>query len=569
MRISYAHALVCAVGLQALCGRLSAQPATIRPYLAEQGVEVDASGVLLRRDDGQVVATFRAPRDGVYSVGVALEGESVTPLAPGLTECRAEDLAEPLVLRYPYDWTYHEKRNVLNLPRLAAPGLLIGEWGVAADTHDLWSLRLEGTDDGRVRAILLAHRYRNDGGDAATADLHLAAGEEVTLRIRTAEGQDASWALTRSGERRPIDGLMMQVAYRGWTAIHYEPEHYRRIAEACEGVYDWIIVRENATRDWIPPILHQRGIRALAYQYIGALRRYSPQVTEALEAELGMQGAGGQLYTGPYSPDGPWLLADIRRPQVRELFVARAAEAVEAGFDGIFLDGSIFWPDATGRRGGIVPGAEHSLAWAHWELLSEIVGAVHEADEDAVVGVLGNDYYDALSAADFVLKERMYFAWDQFARELPDRRTKVRQDLDVGFERGEAPLVPTRLAYGVKGYSSISVRTARHFVREPTGLWYLGTGDHTPELLDEWLDAIVAHATEGLHVTEIDPPDCWLHFGGRDTIWADRACRIELSGPACLADENGTCQGLHGTPLALEAERRYRLLQQCPGGDQQ
>ncbi|MGC9318578.1 MAG: hypothetical protein ACP5KN_11175 [Armatimonadota bacterium] len=566
MRITYA--LACAVGLQALCGRLSAQPEAVRPYLAENGVEVDASGVSLQRGGAEIVARFEAPEDGVYSVGMALQAESVVPLAPGLAEYTARDLREPPALRYPYDWTYRGKRNVLNLPRLAVPGLLVGDRAFAADTRDLWSLRLEATDAGRVRAILLAHRYLNDGGDAATADLDLEAGDQVRLRVRVAEGREGHRALQRAGEVRSIDGLMMQVAYRGWTAIDYGPEQYQRIAEACEGVYDWIIVRESATREWIPPILHQRGIKALAYQYIGALRRYSPQVTDALEAELGMQGAGGQLYTAPHSPDGPWLLADIRRPEVRELFVARAVQAVEAGFDGIFLDGSIFWPDATGRRGGSAPGAERSLAWAHWTLLSEIVRAVHEADEHAVVGVLGNDYYDALGAADFVLKERMYFVWDGFARELTGRSTRVRQDLDVAFERGEAPLVPTRLAYGVKGYSSIAVRTARRFVREPTGLWYLGTGDHIPELLDEWLDVIVAHARDGLHITSIDPPDCWLHFEGRDTIWADRECRIELSAPVCLADENGACQGLHGKVFTLEAERRCRLLQRCPGGDE-
>ncbi len=556
------HALCCALGLHAVCAQ-GQEPCEVRAWLAANGREADPGAVALEQTDGATVARFEAPADGTYSVGVALVAPSIMPLAPGLQEYSAEDLDEPLTLPYPYDWTYAEKRNILNLPRLAMPGVVAGGSVYLIDTHDLSGVRLAATEDGRVRALLLAHRYYNDGADAATPELKLQAGDRVELRVQVFDSLPAA-NLARFGEGRDISGTMMQVAYRGWTATEYGAEQYGKIAAACAGVYDWVIVREIGTHDWLPPIFHERGIPVMAYQYLGALRRYSAQVTEATEATLGMPGSGGALYTAPYSPDAPWLLADIRRPEVREVFVRRAVEAIEAGFDGIFLDGTNFFTDDTGRRGGNLPQAEHSLAWAHWKLLAEIREAVHDADADAILGVLGNDPYDALGEADFVLKERMYFGWEPFGPELAGRNTRVSMEFDIGFETGEAPLTPKLLVYGVKGYSSIAVQTALHFVRNPTGLWYLGTGDHRPETLDEWIEVIVAHATEDLYVTTIDPPDRVLHFEGRDTVWADEDCRIELSRPACLAADGGGRTGAHGTAFHLEAERKYRILRECP-----
>ncbi len=558
---------IIAVALATVCAQATWGQATdgvqVRPWLEIEGEEADASAVTLERTDDGIVARFEAPADGTYRVGIAIAASTITPFAPGLLEYSAGDLPEPLVLRYPYEWTYAGERNVMNLPRLAAPMARAGGEWFAVDTHELWSLRLQASDDGRVEALFLAHRYLNDGADAATSELALKAGETVELRVRIAGGPDAAQALRRHGPRHPVRGTMTQSAYRGWTAVQYGPAQYTNIADALAGHYDQVIVREAGTHDWIPPLFHERGLQVLAYQYLGALRRFSAQVTDDSEAEIGMVGSGGGRYTAPRSPDGPWLLGDIRRPEVRALFVGRAVAAIEAGFDGLFLDGTNFFADDAGRRGGDVPGAEHSLAWAHWMLLSEIRDAVHTADPEAIVGTLGNDYYDALAAADFIVKERMYFGWEPFGRELTGRGTVVSAQYDTAFETGEAPLVATQLVYGVKGFSSIAVQTARHFIRRPTGAFYLGTGDHSPENLDLWLDVIVRHATEDLWVTAIDPPDCALHFEGRDTVRADEDCRIELSRPACVADVEGRCLAHQVTAADLSGETRYRLLHDC------
>jgi len=508
---------------------------------------------------------FETPRAGTYRVGLAIEAPTIAALAPGQPRYSAEDLQEAVVIRYPYDWSYAGKRNVLNVrPRLVMPGVLAGGQVYLVETHELMAVRLEAANEGRTRALLLAHRVYNDGGDAATADLELEAGERVRLRVRVFDSiAEANRA--RFGPKPRLTGRMMQVAYRGWTATRFTEQDYRRVADKLQGVYDCAIIREVETHDWIPPIFHERGIKALSYQYLGALRRYTPQAPEGREAELGMMGAGGELHTAPKSPGGAWLLCDLRRPEMRDLFVQKARAAIEAGFDGVFLDGYPFWADATGRRGGNAPNAMQSLAHARWELLRDTAQTVHEANPEAVLGVLANQYYDSLGEADFVLKERMYFAWDEFAREFDDRRTSVAQDLDLAWEQGEAPYVAGALAHGVKGYSPISVQSAVHFLRRPTGLLYLGTGDFTPARLDEWLETVVALAREDdLYIAKIEPAECAVHFEGRSTIWADEDCTIELSRSAWLTDETGECQQHQVRRAQLVPERRYQILRECP-----
>jgi hypothetical protein len=558
----------CVISLCLICGsgRATTADADVEPhpYLVIDGREAEPAAVGMERTDARITLALRAPRDGSYCFGLALEAATVTALAAGRPEYSAEALQESLTLRYPYDWTYQGSRNVLSVrPRLVMPGVAAGGRLYLMDTHELAAVRLEPTEAGLLRALLLAHRFHNDGGDAATAELRLRAGDRVRLDILVFDGlADANRSLFGTAE--PMQGRMTQTAYRGWTARSFGEEEYREAARRLADAFDYVIVREVGIHDWIPPIFHQRGIKVIAYQYLAALRRYSAQVPEEREAALAMTGSGGQLYTAPTSPGGAWLLLDIRREQMRELLVARARAAIEAGFDGIFLDGTAFFADAAGRRGGNVPEADHSLAWAQWKLLSETADAVHAAAPGAFLGVLGNHYYDSLGAADFVVKERMYFAWDDFAREFDQRRTSVGQEFDLAWEDGQAPYVLKNLAYGVKGYSPISVQSALHFIRRPTGLFYMEPGDFLPDRLDAWLDTVLAIATQDdLYITSIDPPDCRVHFEGLATVWADQDCTVEFSRPACLLAESGECQQHQVNKAQLPVHRRYQVVRDC------
>ena len=173
-----------------------------------------------------------------------------------------------------------------------------------------------------------------------------------------------------------------------------------------------------------------------------------------------MSGSDGQPYTALRSPDGNWMLGDIRQPQVRARFVQMARNAVQAGFDGVYLDGYAFWADGAGRVGGHAPRAEHSLAYARWQLLREIRAAIHQVNPNALLGLLGNAYYDTLGVADFIMKERMYFAWHTHGLLYSDRDTRINSACDREFELGLAPYVAKPLVYGSKGRSPIAVQSA-------------------------------------------------------------------------------------------------------------
>lgn len=538
----------------------------VRAYLAVDGQETEPVRVRLTRDQERTTVVFGPEREGVYSFGVSIEAPEIVALAPGLPSYRAASLPEPVVLRYPYDWTWHGKRNVLNArPRLVMPGIKAGGRVYLADTHELFSVKLERAGKVRVRALLLKHRVHNDGGDVAAADLRLRVGQRGQLDVLSFEDL-AQANEARFGIAVPMKGRATQAAYRGWISASLTEAHYGKIAGKLKGTFDYVIVREVQCHDWLPPIFHAHGIKALSYQYLGALRRYSSQVSDAVERQMGMSDAVGGLYTAPRSPDGAWLLCDIRRSEVRRRFVQNARDAIRAGFDGVFLDGYPFWVDATGRRGGNAPNATCSLAHARWLLLREIRNAVHEADPDAKLGVLGNQYYDSLGEADFIVKERMYFGWDDFARQFDDRRTLVMQDFDVPFEEGQAPYAAKNVMYGVKGYSPISVQTCLHFLRRPTGLLYIGLGDFFPERLDDWLNALLAVATQDdLYITAIEPRSCRVHFAGLDTMWSDASCAVRFSMPACVATEEHDEKHHHQVrQLQMTARTRYRVLRECP-----
>lgn len=531
----------------------------LRAFAACDGGSLPAGSLMLRQDARRVSAELTAPQEGTYRFGLMVEAPRVSPLAPGLASYSAGSLLKPMTIRYPYDWTWRGKGHVLpQAPRLVMPGIEAGGTVCLVDTHELTSISLEAAGE-VVRAMLWKHAIYNDGADAATPELRLAAGERSRLEVLLfSDLRSATRA--RSGTARRLQGRMMQIPFRGWTTAGLTPQQYERAAQRLQGVFDCIIVRETEIRDWLPPIFHRRGIRVLAYQYLGAWRRGSSQVTPEVERSWGLQGADGSLYTAPRSPNGNWLLCDLRRPAVRRRFVEEALAAVEAGFDGVFLDGYPFWPDAAGRCGGSVPGAAQSLASARWLLLVETREAIRAANPNACLGVLANDYYDSLGAADLVLKEGMYFTWDGFAEEFSRRGTRINCLRDADYEEREAPFVPTNLVYGAKGLSPLAVQSCFGFLRRPTGLTYCEPGDFFPRQLDLWLDALRAIATyDGPVIRRIEPPNRWIRFTGQWTLWCDAACTVEFSRPVRVAADGDPGPGAPVQILSMGPGTRYRV----------
>ena len=119
--------------------------------------------VSLERTDATLVVRFQAPTEGTYRIGLRIVAAEIAPLSPGMPVFTPAD--EPTALRHPYDWTYVGARNVLSVrPRLVMPGVAVGERVYLIDTRELTAVHLEPAGDDAVAALLLAHRYYNDGG---------------------------------------------------------------------------------------------------------------------------------------------------------------------------------------------------------------------------------------------------------------------------------------------------------------------------------------------------------------------------------------------------------------------
>ena len=139
MRLTCALLVVAAVSAIA-----HADDAALSPYLTRDGQPADASLLKMTEHEAGFSLSFTAPDDGVYQVGLAVAAPAVTLLSPDQRAYTREDLAEPLVLRYPYDWTVATKRNVMGwATRLVMPGAIAGDRVFLVDTHELTSVRAE------------------------------------------------------------------------------------------------------------------------------------------------------------------------------------------------------------------------------------------------------------------------------------------------------------------------------------------------------------------------------------------------------------------------------------------
>jgi hypothetical protein len=471
------------------------------------------------------------------------------------------------------------------------PGLKADGQIYLVDTHELFSLRVEPCAKGNIRALLLAHRFFNEGGDRATSELHLRAGEKRQFVVRIykdipAVNQDRFGAhvLTMKGYMTSLDFLEYAedtaresdsffsaagkgdgICCRNLTAAEWS-----MAARKLEGVFRYAVIRDKISSIVAPPF-HQHGELVYHYEYLGAWRRHSPDVTPEIEKNFALRDVKGQLYMAPRSPDGVFLLMDIRHPEVRARFVNDARAAVRAGFDGIFLDGWPFWSDATGDIGGNVPSATESWAYARWQLLVETKAAMRAENPKATLGILANHYWDSLGIGDWLMKEFIYGGWYSVERPSgnsrvgmyqPETGTRIFQRRD-GYE-DEAVYAPAPIAYGAKGFSPIAVQSSLHFIRHPSGLFYVEAGTFPASAMGRYIDTIDADVKQAdLYVTNIEPETCVVQFEGSAIMSSKARCTVKFSCPVCVVQlENGKpAAGIED--FTLEPGVRYKVSREC------
>ena len=342
-----ARGIVLTVFLAPVLAAAQAAP-VIRPYLEVNGRAVDAAAVKVTRTPTQIKATFRAPSDATYSFGLSLAADELAPLAPGMKPYTCASLQQPLTLRYPYDWMARDPNgNILSThPRLVMPGIQAGGQIYLVDTHELFSLKAT-CENGHLRAMLLAHRFFNDGGDRATPDLRLRAGESRDLTLRLYKDVPAV-NRDRFGKHQPMKGNMAGIFFLesdqdtgrendgfygksggGRCCRAFTAQEWEITAQKLQGTFQYALIRDRISNLIVPPF-HRHGVKVYHYQYLGAWRRHSADVTPEIERNYGLRDVNGQLYMAP-RPDGVFLLVDIRRPEVRARLAKDARDAVHAG----------------------------------------------------------------------------------------------------------------------------------------------------------------------------------------------------------------------------------------------
>ncbi|HWB84117.1 MAG TPA: hypothetical protein VG675_08260 [Bryobacteraceae bacterium] len=582
-------------GLLSLCLVPIAAAAVVQPYLEVNGREAASNAVQVSRNASQITATFQAPRDGNYSFGLSLAATELSPLTPGMEPYNCASVKEPVIIRYPYDWiTRKPAGDVLtSRARLVMPGVKADGQIYLVDTHELFSLKVEPCSKGNVRVLLLAHRFFNAGGDRATPELHLRAGEKRQFVVRlykdiAAVNRDrfGTHDLTMKGYMTSLDFLeyaedtareadsFFSAAGKGdgICCRNLTAAEWGMAAQKLDGVFRYAVIRDKISNIVAPPF-HKHGELVYHYEYMGAWRRHSPDVTPEIEKNYALRDVKGQLYMAPRSPDGVFLLVDIRRPEVRARLVNDARSAVRAGFDGIFLDGWPFWTDATGDIGGNVPSATESWAYARWQLLTETKAAMRAENPKATLGILANRYWDSLGIGDWLMKEFIYGGWYSVERTSgnsrvgtyqPETGTRIFQKRD-GYE-DEAAYSPAPIAFGAKGFSPIAVQSSIHFVRHPSGLYYVEAGTFPASAMGKYIDTINADVKQAdLYVTNIQPETCVIQFAGKATMQSKARCTVKFSRSACITPlPNGKPTG-GLKEFTLEPGTQYNVSRECGG----
>ena len=194
----------------------------IQAYLEINGQKTDPKGIVSLDCNGSTItAHFKAPADGKYRFGIAIEADEIQTLELGKPVYNAESLNEPVVIPYPYDWTYVGQNNVLNRPRMVMPGVIFNGQVYLMDTRKLFSITLEKKKS-QVRALFLKHNMYNDGADVGTSKLSMSAGQTAQINIMIFDNVDSANEKIY-GKLPPINGRMAYFFYKEWDSKYFTP----------------------------------------------------------------------------------------------------------------------------------------------------------------------------------------------------------------------------------------------------------------------------------------------------------------------------------------------------------
>lgn len=415
-------------------------------------------------------------------------------------------------LRYPYDWTAPGKRPAREAESII-PGFSAGGLNIVYDTPRLGQIAVSAKP-GRITGLFPYYSEYNRQGDRARARHRLKAGTDAHMRLYFHAGlahiQDrrfgkparkamAGRALTqfvprfwapspgvidRAGLKRDPTGRYCGGADRGRGRVCFPTaDEMRAFASAVpktkSGAPGIVIARVALPRAETARAIRNGGASPHYYLFFGAVgfRDADPTVKPGWI----LTDSAGKPHMAPNSTRsrGNWLLLDLTQKAVRDFYVGRALEALDAGYEGIFMDGGFLWNMPNGMVGGDNPNARISQNHARHLLLRELRQEVKRRHPKALIGILANRYMEYMHHADYVSREGTALHWKP-VRALPHERVVVfdpRYRSAKSWHARYGRLAQSPVIYACKGPSAVLVRSCRMAVDLPKAGYYYDSGD--------------------------------------------------------------------------------------------
>ena len=547
-------------------GDCAAGRATFR-FTGEDGRTVAAATLTAASDRTRIEFAFeRAIPKASYGAEARSKAFEANLLDVHATTLR-EDGPRGATSYYPYAWKDAADGPVREAESVI-PGYKAGGLHVVYDTNRLGAIAYT-VEPGRVRALFPAYREFNRGADSASSRFDLKAGDRAGMRIFHHAGlkhiQDARFG---APDRQAIEGkAIAQFPPRFWApnpGVIARPDFARASDQELCGQPDrgrgrpcfptaeeltyfadglpqgegLALLRLALPRAQDADAIRAGGASPQFYMFFGAIgvRDADP----AVPLSWRLKDSAGKDFMAPRSDrsDGNWFLLDITRKPVRDFLIGRALEALDAGFDGLFLDGGYLWNGPDGRVGGDNPGAAMSHARARHVFLRELRQAMRARKPDALMGMLANRYQEYMHIADYVIREGTSVHWLD-VRQPPHLRVVAfdpRNRSAEAWQRRYGRLVASPVFFACKGPSAVLVRSCREAIAAPHAGFYYDSGDF--EIFDGAVAGALLREVYGpgdLFVTRVDGDrDVEGHGVSRLAIAGADAARVWFSRPAPL-----------------------------------
>jgi hypothetical protein len=278
--------------------------------------------------------------------------------------------------------------------------------------------------------------------------------------------------------------------------------------------------------------IRQGGASPAYYLFMGAVATRDGDARQL--APLMLTDSAGKPHLAPYShkSKGHWHLLDITQKPARDAFIARAVEALQNGYEGIFMDGAFLWNMPNGHVGGDNPGAAISHNHARHILLRDMKAAMRAVNPNARLGLLANRYMEYMHYADYVVREGTSIRWSN-VRAAPHQRAvayhpsgKPQKSWHARYGR----LATTPVFFACKGPSPVLVRSCRQTIGVPADGFYYDSGDwniHDSEIAAGLVQAM--YRDGGAYVTRTDENRPVIGVGVSQLKFEDSAARIWFS----------------------------------------